>query len=143
MKLTRLENGWAEAALAAIFPGAHDARLTGIGSMDVAGFLREILSQVPFEVALGLRLAVWIVALAPFFLMGRFSTIARLGQADREAVVGRLVRSERYALRSLVMMLRAFGALLYAGDDAVRARMLAPMRPQGLVSLSAKNVHAA
>jgi hypothetical protein len=143
VRLTRFENAWAEATLGAIFPGASNTGLTGIGSLHVARFLREIMSQVPFEAAFGLRLAVWIVALAPLFLIGRFSTIARLGQADREVVVGRLVGSERYALRSLVMMLKMFGALLYAGDEVVRARMMGPPRRPSLLPLRVKNVHAA
>ncbi len=111
--------------------------------MDVPTFFRELLRRMPFEAALGLRLAVWIVALAPLFVIGRLSTIARLGQAEREAVVGRLVACEWYAVRSLVMMLKAFGALLYAGDDAVRKRMMTPSRRPRLVSLRVKNVHAA
>ncbi|HLK39592.1 MAG TPA: hypothetical protein VKU41_22705 [Polyangiaceae bacterium] len=138
MKLTRFETRWAEAALTAIFPGAEDAGLRGIRSMDVAGFLAELLRRVPLAAAAGFRAAVWIVALAPVLLVGRAVTLAGLGQEDREAVVERLASSRWYALRSLVLVLKTFGALLYASDDGVRARMLATSRTRRLVSLRVK-----
>ena len=138
MKLTRFETRWAEAALAAIFPGAEDAGLRGIRSMDVAGFLANLLRRVPFAAAAGFRAAVWVVALAPIVFLRRAATLAGLRQEEREAVVDRLATSGSYALRSLVLILKTFGALLYASDDAVRARMLATSRTRRLVSLRAK-----
>jgi len=87
---------------------------------------------------------VWLVALAPLFVLGRFATIAGLTVADRERVVARLVVSKSYVVRSLVLILKTMGALLYAGDGAVRARMLVPTpRPPGLITLRAKRVQAA
>jgi hypothetical protein len=137
MKMSRLEYTWAEAAMAAIFPGSNDHGLAGIDRMDVRGYLGEVMRRVPFKAALGLRVAVWLVALAPLFVLGRFATIARLSQADRERVVARLVASKSYVLRSLVLIIKTIGALLYAGDDAVRMRMLAP-RPGPLAQPLAK-----
>ena len=144
MKLTTFESRWAEAAMGAIFPGSSDDGLKGIGAMDVRGFLAQLMVTVPAQAALGLRVAVWIVALAPLFVLGRFATIVGLGQVDREKVVATLVASRSYAIRSLVLILKTIGALLYAGDDAVRARMLAPATPsQQLVALRVKRVQAA
>ncbi len=145
MKLSRLELSWAEASMGAIFPGSSEAGLADIQAMDLRGFLAQVMHVVPFQAALGLRLAVWLVALAPLFVLGRLRTIAGLSPADREKVVVRLVASRAYAIRSLVLILKTMGALLYAGDDAVRARMLVPSRPQpALVTLrTPKRVHAA
>lgn len=148
MKLARFEHRWAEAAMGAIFPGSSETGLGDIRGMDVPRFLREVMRCVPFQTALGLRLAIWLVALAPLFVLGRLATIAGLALADREKVVGVLVTSRSYGVRSLVLILKTIGALLYAGDDAVRARMAVP-RPRspksGLVSLRTKPVpvHAA
>jgi hypothetical protein len=59
-------------------------------------------------------------------------------------VVASLVVSKSYVVRSLVLILKTMGALLYAGDDAVRARMLVPSpRQAGLITLRAKRVQAA
>jgi hypothetical protein len=142
MRLTGIENRWAEAAMGAIFPGSREEGLTDIRAMDVRGFLARVVTSVPSKVALGLRLAVWIVALAPLFVLGRLATITSLAQADRERVVAALVMSRNYALRSLVMILKTMGALLYAGDDAVRARMMVPNKPKSLVTLRVKGAPA-
>ena len=142
MRLTGIENRWAEAAMGAIFPGSREQGLTDIRAMDVRGFLARVVASVPSKVALGLRLAVWIVALAPLFVLGRLATITSLAQADRERVVAALVMSRNYALRSLVMILKTMGALLYAGDDAVRARMMVPSKPKALVTLRVKGAPA-
>jgi hypothetical protein len=143
MRLTGIENRWAEAAMGAIFPGSREEGLTDIRAMDVRGFLARLVASVPSKAALGLRLAVWIVALAPLFVLGRLATITSLAQADRERVVAALVTSRNYALRSLVMILKTMGALLYAGDDGVRARMMVPRKPKSLVTLRVKGAHAA
>jgi hypothetical protein len=143
MNLTKLETTWAEAAMGAIFPGSHDAGLADIRAMDLRGFLSQVMATVPFQAALGLRLAVWIVALAPLFVLGRFTTLLGLDQADREELIARLLANRAYAIRSLVMILKTIGALLYAGDDAVRARMNAPAAQPQLVSLRVKRaLHA-
>jgi hypothetical protein len=138
MNLTKLEITWAEAAMGAIFPGSRDAGLADIRAMDLRGFLAQVIATVPFQAALGLRLAVWIVALAPLFVLRRFATIAGLDQAGREKVIEKLLANRSYAVRSLVMILKTIGALLYAGDDAVRARMNAPAPKNELVSLRVK-----
>ncbi|HEY8042203.1 MAG TPA: hypothetical protein VIF15_20510 [Polyangiaceae bacterium] len=144
MKLTRFETRWAEAEMGVIFPGSSDEGLADIGKLGVGAFLQEVMGAVPFKAALGLRLAIWLVALAPLFLLGRLATITGLRLPDRETVVNRLVASRSYAVRSLVLILKTMGALLYAGDVSVRARMnLPPPRRPSLVPLRVKRVHAA
>jgi hypothetical protein len=135
MRLTGFENAWAGAALGAMFPGSGDAGLHGIGAMDVAGFLRAMMRRLPLRAALGLRAAVWIAALAPLFELGRVTTITRLKASDRERLVVRLVKSRLYVVRSLIMVLKTFGALLYAGDASVRARLTAGSPRRSLVPL--------
>jgi hypothetical protein len=143
MKLTGLEMGWAEAALVGVFPGSVASGFASIGSMDVRGFLKGALRRIPLRAALGLRLAIWIVALAPIVVLRRLRTIARLEQVDRERVLARLAASDSYAIRSLVMMLKTFGALLYAGDDGVRARIEIPAASENLQPIRVKRVRAA
>ena len=122
MNLTRFEHRWAQATLVAMFPGAREDGFADIAAMDVHGFLVELTRSMPFKAALGLRAALWLVALAPLFVLRRLTTIAHLPPADGERVVAALCASRSYGVRSLVMVLKTFGALLYAGDDAIRAR---------------------
>ena len=81
------------------------------------------MRSLPFKARLGLRVAVWLVALAPLFVLRRVATIRGLAPADGERVVAALCASRSYGVRSLVMLLKTFGALLYAGDDRIRARL--------------------
>jgi hypothetical protein len=145
MKLMRCEERWAEAAMGAIFPGSRRYGLADIRAMDVPAFLRGLLGAVPAHAALGMRVAIWLVALAPLVVLGRFATIAGLALPEREAVLARLVASRTYAVRQLAMVLKATGALLYAGDDRVRARMQKPRRAQAarapLVRWRTKRAH--
>jgi hypothetical protein len=141
MTLTRLESRWAQAAMQAIFPGSRNMGLADIRGMNVDGFLREVMGNFPWRAAIGLRLAVWLVALAPWFVLRRIVTIAGLPPGDRESIVAALMSSNSYAIRSLVLILKATGALLYAADDGVRARMMPPR--SSVTPLRIKRVHAA
>jgi hypothetical protein len=141
MKLTRLEHRWAQAALVAMFPGSREDGFADIGGMDVHGYLVEVMRSLPFKARLGLRAAVWLVGLAPLLVLGRLTTLGALAPAEGERVLARLGASRWYSVRSLVMLLKTFGALLYAGDDRIRAR-LRPA-PIALVPLRTRRAHVA
>ena len=141
MKLTRLEHRWAQATLVAMFPGSRDDGFADIAAMDVRGFLDDLAHALPFKARLGLRAAIWLVALAPLVVLRRFSTITSLPPADGERVVATLCASRWYGVRSLVVLLKTFGCLLYAGDDAIRAR-LRPA-PKTTVPLRIRRAHVA
>lgn len=123
--LTKLESRWARGAFGAIFPASGPAKI-GICDLDVEAFVSEVRSATSFKSALGIRAAIWIVAFAPLFVLGKFRTIAGLDQASRELVVGSLLGSPIFFVRQLTMLLKAIGALLYAGAPAVRRIMIPP-----------------
>ncbi len=129
MRLASWESAWAEAAMQAIFPGSPEEGMAGIADMGLTGFLADVMRYLPTRAALGMRIAIWLVALAPLFVLGRLTTIARLPLLDRERVVAALAGSRVYAVRSLVLILKTMGALLYGGDASVRARMTAASVP--------------
>lgn len=125
--LARFEVRWALAAFGAIFPSGADAKIPlGIEALDLEGYLNDLRSRVPFRVALGLRLALWMVALAPLFVLRRAATVASLEPAARAELVSRLAQSPIYAVRQLVLLLKTVGAILFANAPEVRAVMLAP-----------------
>lgn len=125
--LTPIELRWAKAAFSAIFPHVDGGVMPiGICDLDLEEFLRKLFARVPLEPALGMRVAIWIVAFAPIFVLRRMTTIHGLTPPDRERVVSSLVASPIYAVRQLVVALKAIGAMLYAAAPAVRERMVAP-----------------
>lgn len=124
--LTDFERRWAHATLDTLFPGPDRGALPmGIEEMDVDGFLDQTLREVPFEAGLGLRIAFWIIGLAPLFAIGKLATIASLEPADRIRVLRAISASPVYVIRSMVMMVKAIGSLFYCGDRRVRPRMFA------------------
>lgn len=135
--LTSFERAWTDAAFDAIHP--HGTPLgAGVGSMHPASFLDATLMSVPFEQFVGIRLALWIVSLAPFFAIGRLGTIASIAPADRVRVLERLLASPVYAVRQLAMSFKAMAALLYAQSQAIRAAMTTP-RAERVVTLRKKS----
>jgi hypothetical protein len=124
MTLTGFEKTWGQAALGAMFPGSREDGFDDIVRMDVRGFLADVTKSLTFKAALGLRVALWLVAFAPLFVLGRLVTLPGLQAAERERVIAALSESRWYTIRSLAMLLKTFGAMLYAGDERIRARLL-------------------
>lgn len=141
-RLCSFEISWADAAFDAIYPepgtsGPLQSHLPhGIASMHPARFFDDVLATVPFEQSLGLRLTLWIIALAPLFTIRRLGTISSIAPLERTRVLERLVTSPNYVVRQLAMSFKAVATLLYVQSAPVRAAMTAPLRPRihGLVS---------
>lgn len=145
--LTPFEVAWTDAAFDAIYPEPPHSRLPhGIASMHPARFFDDVLARIPFEQSLGLRVTLWMIALAPLFTIRRLGTIASIDPDERCRVLERLLASPIYVVRQLAMSFKAVATLLYAKSDAVRSAMLTPIRversddtdeparPAGLVS---------
>jgi hypothetical protein len=128
------ELAWAEAAFDAIFPSpsrsperASLALVHGIAQMKPGVFLDQMLGAAPLEASLGLRVTLWMIALAPLFVLRRFATVSSLDATDRERLLDRLLSSRIYAVRQLVAGFKAMGSLLYAQSPAIRAQMTTPV----------------
>jgi hypothetical protein len=131
------ELAWADAAFDAILPPPpRSALVHGIAEMKPGAFLDTVLSSAPLEAAVGLRLTLWMIALAPLFVLRRFATIASLDADDRERLLERLLSSRIYAVRQLVAGFKAMGSLLYAQSPAIRKQMNTPLAPPLLAERS-------
>ena len=136
MKLFGFERTWVTAAFDAIFPSGTSLP-HGITQMNPARFFSEAIEVSRFEQAIGLRITLWIVALAPLFLLRRPKTIASIQNADRKRVLELLLTSPIYAVRQLVSAFKAMGSMLYSQSPAIRAAMTTPSFDQAsLVSAS-------
>lgn len=142
-QLSTFERRWAIAAFEAIFPGYDET--TSITKMDADRYVDDVCGSVPFKAFIGFRLAIWVVTFAPLFVIGRLALLKSLGLSDRTKVLSTLIASNNYAIRQLVMMFKAIGAMLFAAHPAIRSRMMKP-RPakRELVQLRVgKTSHAA
>ena len=114
--------------MGAIYPEPPRSMLPhGVASMHPARFFDRVLASIPFEQSLGLRLTLWMIALAPLFTIRRLGTIASIGEGDRGRVLERLIASRIYVVRQLAMSFKAIATLLYAKSEAVRTAMATPL----------------
>jgi hypothetical protein len=135
-RLARFEQRWARAAFETLFPSDTCAALPeGIAACDIEAYMNDLRGSISWEASLGLRVAVWMVALSPLWVLRRLTTIASLARADRERVLTSLLASRTYFVRQLVVLLKAMGALLYAGAPNVRERILTPLQQAPLEPL--------
>ena len=133
--LASFEAAWTDAAFDTIYPEPPGSALPhGILSMHPARFFDSVLATVTFEQSLGLRLTLWMIALAPLFTIRKLATIASLGSGDRVCVLERLLASRSYFVRQLTLSFKAIATLLYAQSESVRSAMTTPTRPPVLVS---------
>lgn len=123
--LLPFERAWTDAAFDAIYPEGTPLG-PGVRSMHPARFFDDLLHDVPLEQSVGLRLALWIVALAPLFTVAKLGTIASIAPVDRARVLERLLASPSYVVRQLALSLKAMATLLYARSDDVRIAMTTP-----------------
>jgi len=129
--MTRWEQSWAAEVLAAFAPSS-EARLNSLPRTDTLAphdgevdyertWLRMLEGSTPLA-ALGLRFALWMVALAPFWLWGRFATFSRLARAERTELLSRLLRHGSHVVRELSLLLKFAAAVALLGTPSVRAR---------------------
>src|SRR5580700_9015475 len=92
--LSKTERDWAFAALGAIFPSrASESLPVGVCDLELGEYLRDLFASIPLMAVLGLRAAIWIVALAPPFVLRRGVTVMGLDATERQSLVERLVSS--------------------------------------------------
>jgi hypothetical protein len=144
-RLASFEHAWADAAFDAIYPAPPVSMLPhGIASMHPARFFDGVLASIPFEQSFGLRMTLWMIALAPLFTIRRLGTIASITPEDRVRVLEVLITSRIYVVRQLAMSFKAIATLLYAQSDLVRAAMTTPVRwLQGQESLPTEPTESA
>lgn len=72
--------------------------------------------------ALGLRLSIWVAALAPLWLWGKLATVSRLAVGRRTELLRQLLNHRLFVVRELTLLLKLGAAMALLGTPAVRAR---------------------
>jgi hypothetical protein len=113
--------------LGAIYPSGASARLSlGICDLDVRDYLRDMFATVPLAAAFMLRVAIWMVALAPPFVLRRITTVLGLAADERQSLISRLASSSSYLVRQLIVALKAVGGLFFGASPGVRESIFGP-----------------
>ncbi len=121
MTFTDFERRW----LVAILSGftAPEGELTvADGEADYLHAAEVMASGSRLKARVGLRVAVWVVALAPAWALGRAQTLDEVPAATRTELLARLLEHRAYLVRGLATLLKLTATLAMMRSPAVRAR---------------------
>ncbi len=125
VKLLTFERRWLLSVFDAIMPANASRQLPwGAKDLPLDRFVDDLTRIAPKQFRLGLRATIWLIALSPWFVLRRATTVVGLSQAERVALLDRLSQSESYVVRELPLMLKMVVGLGYCGlpetQDAFR-----------------------
>jgi hypothetical protein len=116
------ERRWARHVLAAFAPVGGPGLAPVPDEVDYESALRRMMRGGSPLAAAGMRLALWIAALAPIWLWGRVTTVTRLATERRPELLRQLLGHRAFAIRELTMLLKLCAAMALLGTPSVRAR---------------------
>lgn len=120
MRFTSMETRWMRGAMEAFAPPGGEGLALAPGEVDYAPATQVFATHANLRGKLGLRLAVWIAALSPIFLLGRLCTIDSLDVGLRAELITRLLTHRVYAIR--LSTLKVCAAFAIFSSPVVRAR---------------------
>jgi hypothetical protein len=120
--LSNLERRWAVALLSAFAPSGARGLAPREGEVDYLSTAQQMLRASTPLAAVALRAAVWMAALAPLWLWGRFKTVLDLDAASRTRLLTQLVSHRGFAVRELTMLLKLAAAMALLGTPSIRQR---------------------
>lgn len=118
--MTRFERRWAVAALEG-FAGDGDLA-KGETGVDYGKTFDAMRAAGNAFAAFGLRLAVWMVALAPLWRLGRPRLFGSLSLEARASLLDKLQHSRAYLVRELTTLLKIVASMALLGSSVVRDR---------------------
>ena len=116
------EKRWARHLLAAFAPPEGPGLAPAPGEVDYLGVLARMVRGASPWAALGLRLAIWIAALAPLWLWGKVTTISKLAAERRTQLLRELLGHRAFVVRELTLLLKLSASMALLGTPTVRAR---------------------
>ena len=124
LRLFRRKRRWVVRLFETVLPRPEEGPLAlGAADLPLGAFVDDLVTHAPLSAVLGLRLALWLVMLAPPFALGRWRTFLGLDPAERLALLERLRRSDRYLVRESALMWKLLGCLGFCGLPEVQRRL--------------------
>ncbi len=120
--MTRLEERWALAALEGFSPPSGVPAAPRPGEVDFLSTLRSMVASSTRLGRLGLRLAVWLLATAPLWTLGRLALLPSIPVAERGPLLERLLGHRSYAVRELCLLLKVVASMALLAPRPVQVR---------------------
>ena len=116
------ERRWAHAILSSFAPESGPGLAPRASDIEYVGTFVGLYDSARLIARVGIRLGLWLVALAPVWLLGRARTMARLTLQQRQAVLARLLEHRAYPVREAAFLLKLCACLALFANEDVRAR---------------------
>lgn len=123
MKLLAIEQRLIRATLEGFAPTTTEEGLVPLeGEVDYVKAFLSIANASTDRARIGIRAALWLVALAPLWTGFAFATMAGLPQARRAEVLDRMLNSPSFIPRELALLIKISAAFALLSTRSVRAR---------------------
>lgn len=118
------ERRWAQVILSSFASesGPGLAPRESDGAIEYVGTFVGLYDSARLIARVGIRLGLWLIALAPMWLLGHMRTISRLTLEQRQTLLERLLEHRAYPVREAAFLLKLCASLAFFANDAVRAR---------------------
>jgi len=120
--MTRWEQAWASDVLKAFTLDGAPGLNVAPGEVDYLGAFSRMRRGSTALAAFGLRIALWMVILAPLWLLGRIGTFSALAVRERTELLAHLLSHRSFVVRELALLLKLTAAMALLGTASVRAR---------------------
>ena len=117
-----LEQRWVVAVLEGFAPTEGPGLAPPTGEVPYLATMQKMMRASTAKAALGLRLGLWIAALAPVWLFGKMRTMASLPQAHRAELLARLLAHRSFIVRELTLLLKLSACMAMFSRPALRER---------------------
>ena len=124
MKTYDWERRCLDAMFAATIPASGDT--PSLGGLDLDGFWERFERAAPFELKLGLRVAVIGLGVGgPLLLLKTPRSFLQLDDASRDRMLSEAIESSNFLVRQLATVLKVVACMAYFDDPTVQARVRA------------------
>jgi hypothetical protein len=121
LRMFRFERRWLLRIFETIFPGAIAPQLPkGAADMPLGRFIDDFAVHAPLQALAGLRVGIWMVMLAPVFILGRARSFLGLSAAEQVLLLDRMRRSRRYLVREALLFVKTVACLGFCGLATVQ-----------------------
>jgi hypothetical protein len=125
MKFFQFEIRWFGDILRAMLPpGGEDSLVTAPPhSAIIRSFVRDFGDRSPFDTAIGLRLAIWVVTLAPLFWRLKLKTFGKLDEHEQLELLHSMGGSNIYFIREIPTLLKMMGSFALFSPPATHQQL--------------------
>ena len=118
------ERRWLVAVFAVVIPSGADPRMPfGAAQAPMGRFVDDLLEHAPLQFVLGLRACLWMLMLAPLFMLRRFRTFLGVEPSTQLALLERFRISSIYLVRETPLLFKTVGCLGFCGLPSVQRQL--------------------